>query len=131
MVRTIVRTEGLGGLWKGNFVMMIRVFPYAGVQFMVFDHMKSYFTSQSGGMTPTRSLISGSAAGLTSTVFTYPLDLARARLAVSRCNGVGGFRNVLTELYKDGFTSMYRGIIPTVVGMVPYAGLAFTTNDIL
>ena len=25
---------------------------------------------------------------------------------------------------------MYRGIIPTVTGMVPYAGLAFTSNDL-
>ena len=34
-------------------------------------------------------------------------------------------------LAKDGLLGIYRGIIPTVTGMVPYAGLAFTTNDLL
>ena len=62
--------------------MMARVFPYAGVQFMVFDSMRHHWCSTPSGMTPGRSLISGSTAGLTSTVVTYPLDLARARLAV-------------------------------------------------
>jgi hypothetical protein len=80
---------------KGNAVMMARVFPYAGVQFMVFDYMRHYWGTMPGGMTPGRSLISGSAAGLTSTVITYPLDLARARLAVQKGRnkpGMGGVK---------------------------------------
>lgn len=79
----------------GNAVMMARVFPYAGVQFMVFDYMRHYWGTMPGGMTPGRSLISGSAAGLTSTVITYPLDLARARLAVQKGRnkpGMGGVK---------------------------------------
>ena len=111
--------------------MMVRVFPYAGVQFMVFDLLKTKFSNEVGGMTPGKSLIAGSTAGLTSTVVTYPLDLARARLAVSKGSGWGGLKIVMKGIMeKDGVRGMYRGIIPTVTGMVPYAGLAFTSNDL-
>ena len=40
--------------------------------------------SKKAGLTPFESLFSGMAAGATSAVFTYPLDLARAQLAVLR-----------------------------------------------
>ena len=32
---------------------------------------------------------------------------------------------------KDGYGGLYRGIVPTITGMVPYAGLAFTSNEFL
>jgi hypothetical protein len=46
VMRTIIQTEGLAALWKGNGATMIRVFPYSGIQFMVFDYCKSYFLGE-------------------------------------------------------------------------------------
>uniref|UniRef100_A0A6V2HRM5 ADP,ATP carrier protein n=1 Tax=Ditylum brightwellii TaxID=49249 RepID=A0A6V2HRM5_9STRA len=43
---SIAQTEGLSALWKGNFATMLRVFPYSGIQFMVFDRCKMYFLGQ-------------------------------------------------------------------------------------
>jgi hypothetical protein len=37
LVRHVVRTEGLAALWRGNSAAIMRVFPYAGIQFMCFD----------------------------------------------------------------------------------------------
>lgn len=45
---------------------------------------KSHNKSSKAGLTPLESLFSGMAAGATSAVCTYPLDLARAQLAVLR-----------------------------------------------
>jgi hypothetical protein len=41
-------------------------------------------TDRKAGLTPIQSLFSGMIAGTTSVFFTYPLDLARAQLAVLR-----------------------------------------------
>ena len=40
---SIIEKEGWAALWKGNTATMIRVFPYSGIQFMVFDYCKTYF----------------------------------------------------------------------------------------
>jgi len=42
----IVQKEGLTALWKGNTATMLRVFPYSGIQFMVFDQCKTYLLKE-------------------------------------------------------------------------------------
>ena len=37
VARSIVTHEGASALWKGNTATLIRVFPYSGIQFMVYD----------------------------------------------------------------------------------------------
>ena len=102
VARNIIKTEGLSALWKGNMATMIRVFPYSGIQFMVFDRCKTFLLKEQEreyrlskkdnihaikprwGLSPLESLFSGMTAGAISVVCTYPLDLTRAQLAVLR-----------------------------------------------
>jgi hypothetical protein len=102
VARNIIKTEGLSALWKGNLATMIRVFPYSGIQFMVFDRCKTFLLKEQEkeyraqqrdnkhapkprwGLSPLESLFSGMTAGAISVVCTYPLDLTRAQLAVLR-----------------------------------------------
>ena len=84
----IIRHEGIDALWRGNSAMMVRVFPYSGIQFMVFDKCKAYIIRSrpvyepERGIMPLESLFAGSFAGVVSVFATYPLDLTRAQLAV-------------------------------------------------
>jgi hypothetical protein len=122
VISRIIRTEGVTALWRGNGATLLRVFPYAGIQFMVFNRCKSHFISthdhgeskseeekeyqEKWGLSPVESLISGSAAGAVSVLFTYPLDLTRAQLAVSKKQRNGkyqfGFLEVLGGNYRNG-----------------------------
>ena len=204
---SIVEKEGLSALWKGNTATMIRVFPYSGIQFMVFDYCKVHFLGEKAkrnrdgtsnvvevrrrtdagvivkkstvlrptdssrtldrkaGLTPLESLVSGMVAGTVSVLCTYPLDLARAQLAVLRKRkrprataaaaaaasakapasrldgklGIGQSSAVssdrgITYVLRSGFrrhglAGIYRGITPTVLGILPYSGMAFTINE--
>ena len=130
--------------------------------------------SKKAGLTPLESLFSGMAAGATSAVCTYPLDLARAQLAVLRGvkkkksnlavdTAVDGIKkkrkglgyvwsksiqqgvstlNILIQsnennklthelflLHAKGLRGLYRGITPTLLGILPYSGIAFTINE--
>jgi len=145
----IVQNEGLQALWKGNLATMIRVFPYSGVQFMVFDRCKLFFLCEheqgryvsfvedhsKWGLTPVESLIAGMVAGTVSVVVTYPLDLTRAQLAVLRRHHHDGIQTksfvaVLTDNYRQrGLMGLFRGITPTLMGILPYSGIAFTLNE--
>ncbi|KAA3477442.1 graves disease carrier protein-like [Gossypium australe] len=91
---------------------------------------------------PVVDLLAGSASGGTAVLCTYPLDLARAKLAYQVGDtrskfGSGmkslyprpaysGVTDVLTRVYRDGgIRGLYRGVGPTLAGILPYAGLKF------
>jgi solute carrier family 25 protein 42 len=147
----IIQQEGLSALWKGNTATLIRVFPYSGIQFMVFDRCKTFLLREQEmnymkekainpdtpkpkwGLSPMESLVAGMCAGAVSVVATYPLDLTRAQLAVMRTKKGErniGFGQALFNNFRDrGVTGLFRGITPTMVGILPYAGLAFSFNE--
>src|SRR5689334_21964368 len=77
----VFKKEGFLGLYKGNGAMMVRVFPYAAVQFVSFDVYKKSLSPYFEKGSHSFKLIAGSAAGINAVVLTYPLDLVRARLA--------------------------------------------------
>src|SRR6195952_2840262 len=84
-------------------------------------------------------LINVQAAGATSLLFVYSLDYARTRLANDAKNAKkGGERqfNGLADVYKktlatDGIAGLYRGFVPSVVGIIVYRGLYFGLYDSL
>lgn len=59
-------------------------------------------------------------------LFTYPLDVIRARLAfqVAGDEMYRGIRHAFhTMVTKEGgVRALYKGIVPTLLGMAPYAG---------
>ena len=65
---------------------------------------------------------------MTATVVTYPFDLLRARMAATfnlRFDSYGGA--VKDIVRKEGVGSLWSGVGPTLVGIVPYAGISFGT----
>merc|ERR1711939_563077 len=141
--RTIA-DEGVMSLWRGNTANVIRYFPTQALNFAFRDKFKKMFgfkKERDGySLWMAGNLASGGAAGATSLLFVYSLDYARTRLAAdnkSTAKG-GGERqfNGLIDVYKktlaaDGIAGLYRGFIPSVVGIVVYRGLYFGMYDSL
>lgn len=95
--------------------------------------------------------MSGSLAGVTSVFFTYPLEVMRVRLAFeTRVEAQTGLWRLLQRIYSEGpgsrnfgavksegqslwagLANFYRGFSPTVLGMLPYAGVSFLTHDMV
>ncbi|KAK7283192.1 hypothetical protein RIF29_12563 [Crotalaria pallida] len=139
----LVKHEGFLGLYKGNGASVIRIIPYAALHFMTYERYKSWILNNypALGTGPFIDLLAGSAAGGTSVLCTYPLDLARTKLAYQvvetrsiedSIKGVrsrpahNGIKGVLTSVYKEGgVRGLYRGAGPTLTGILPYAGLKF------
>lgn len=151
----IVQKEGPLGLWRGNGVMMARVVPYAGVTFLSYPRYEAAAKracerlfgdkagegggEEGGGKRIAVRFIAGSAAGATATALTYPLDLMRARYAASGMVGSHTHTHaakpnmsvVSTILRTEGIRGLYGGLTPTLVGIVPYAGISFATFETL
>lgn len=127
----IVRNEGLLALYKGNGAMMVRVFPYAAIQFTSFEQYKIIMESLIGRK-HIGKLFAGSLAGVTSVTFTYPLDVARARFAFQVDEGK--YKSIVQALRtigrtEGGLKGIYRGFVPTILGIIPYGGVAFYTYE--
>lgn len=124
--------HGITALWRGNSATMVRILPYAGLQYCSHEQFKILLkvdTNERKKDHKARSFLAGSLAGLVSQIFTYPLDLARARMAVSNSDKLKLVDVFKTVVMKDGYSALYRGCLPSMIGIVPYAGAAFFTYE--
>ncbi|XP_050271892.1 adenine nucleotide transporter BT1, chloroplastic/mitochondrial-like [Quercus robur] len=132
--QNIMEIDGWKGLFRGNFVNVIRVAPSKAIELFTFETVKKHLTPEPG-MQPQipipASLIAGAVAGVSSTLVTYPLELLKTRLTVQR----GVYKNMLDALIKivqeEGPAELYRGLTPSVIGVIPYAATNYYAYDTL
>uniref|UniRef100_A0A8C9RF67 Mitochondrial coenzyme A transporter SLC25A42 n=2 Tax=Scleropages formosus TaxID=113540 RepID=A0A8C9RF67_SCLFO len=128
--------EGFFSLWRGNSATMVRVVPYAAIQFCAHEQYKHLLGKRYGfqgkALPPFPRLLAGSLAGTTAAMLTYPLDMVRARMAVTPKEMYGNILHVFVRISREeGMKTLYRGFTPTILGVVPYAGLSFFTYETL
>ncbi|XP_066594862.1 solute carrier family 25 member 16-like isoform X4 [Prorops nasuta] len=132
-LKEIVKHEKILALYKGNGAQMIRIFPYAATQFTAFELYKKYLGDLFQSYSHIDKFIAGSAAGVTAVTLTYPLDTIRARLAfqVTGEHIYSGIAHTAISIFKQegGVKALYRGFLPTICGMIPYAGFSFYTFE--
>jgi hypothetical protein len=137
VIADIYEKEGVVALWRGHSASLLRIVPYAGIQFMTYDYFKRQFTAkhENHSLRVSEAMVCGGTAGAVSTMATYPLDLARSRLAVTPSTQRGALSrfHVIKSLHAwhtiGGVTELYRGLQPTLLGVIPYGAIAFSTNE--
>ncbi|XP_029039773.1 mitochondrial coenzyme A transporter SLC25A42 [Osmia bicornis bicornis] len=132
LIKTL-KTEGLLSLWRGNSATMVRIIPYSAVQFTAHEQWKRILgINGSERGKPGLNFLAGSLAGITSQGTTYPLDLMRARMAVTQKAEYRTLRQIFVRIYmEEGILAYYRGFPATLLGVIPYAGCSFFTYDLL
>ncbi|XP_039908805.1 mitochondrial coenzyme A transporter SLC25A42-like [Simochromis diagramma] len=127
---------GLFSLWRGNSATMVRVMPYAAIQFCSHEQYKRLLGSSYGfqgkALPPFPRFLAGSLAGTTAAMLTYPLDMVRARMAVTAREMYSNIMHVFVRIsQEEGVRTLYRGFTPTILGVIPYAGITFFTYETL
>ncbi|GAQ87808.1 mitochondrial substrate carrier family protein [Klebsormidium nitens] len=132
----IMKEEGWKGLFRGNGINVLRVAPSKAIELFTVDVTKKALSPLANGPNAPLpglpiSLLAGSTAGVVSTILTYPLELVKTRLTVER----GVYRGVLhcfAQIIKEeGAAELYRGLAPSLVGIIPYAGSNYFAYDTL
>ena len=136
IIRSLIRIgreEGLIGYFKGNGSNVVRIVPYTAAQFVSYEKYKEWMMGMNpdGRLTTWQRLNCGGMAGMTSVIVSYPLDVVRCRLSAQYEPKIyHGINHALKLIYKtEGLQGLYRGIIPTLLGIAPYVALNFTTYE--
>ena len=136
--KKIVREDGVIALWRGNGVQMLRVIPYAATSFFAFPKYLEKTThylsdgNESSGTPTFARFVAGAMSGATATTLTYPLDLLRARFAAgAETHKKAAIEDLVDIIKKRGVRGLASGLTPTLLGIMPYAGISFATFETL
>uniref|UniRef100_A0A2P2KGD9 Mitochondrial adenine nucleotide transporter ADNT1 n=1 Tax=Rhizophora mucronata TaxID=61149 RepID=A0A2P2KGD9_RHIMU len=142
-LKYIWRTEGFRGLFKGNGTNCARIIPNSAVKFFSYEEASKgllwLYRRQTGNndaqLTPVLRLGAGACAGIIAMSATYPMDMVRGRLTVQTEKSPHQYRGIFhalsTVLREEGPRALYRGWLPSVIGVVPYVGLNFAVYESL
>jgi solute carrier family 25 (mitochondrial phosphate transporter), member 23/24/25/41 len=120
------KTEGgITGLYRGIIPTVAGVAPYVGLNFMVYESVREYFT-EPGEKNPVwyRKLAAGAISGAVAQTCTYPFDVLRRRFQINSMSGMGyQYKSigdaVKTILTQEGFFGLYKGIVPNLLKVAP------------
>ncbi|KAG6585462.1 Adenine nucleotide transporter BT1, chloroplastic/mitochondrial [Cucurbita argyrosperma subsp. argyrosperma] len=130
----IMQTDGWKGLFRGNFVNVIRVAPSKAIELFVYDTVNKNLSSKPGEppkLPISASFLAGACAGVSSTICTYPLELLKTRLTIQRDVYDGLFNAFLKILREEGPAELYRGLAPSLIGVIPYSATNYFAYDTL
>ncbi|PON44301.1 Mitochondrial carrier protein [Parasponia andersonii] len=142
-LKYIWKTEGIRGMFKGNGTNCARIVPNSAVKFYSYEQASKsilwFYRQQTGDeeaqLTPVLRLGAGAYAGIIAMSATYPMDMVRGRLTVQTEKSPRQYRGIFhalsTVLREEGFRALYKGWLPSVIGVVPYVGLNFAVYESL
>ncbi|XP_067210708.1 mitochondrial adenyl nucleotide antiporter SLC25A23 isoform X1 [Linepithema humile] len=132
--RYMLREGGISSLWRGNGINVLKIGPETALKFMAYEQVKRAIKADN----ETRELglyerfCAGSLAGGISQSAIYPLEVLKTRLALRKTGEFDGMVDAAKKIYKQGgLRSFYRGYVPNLIGILPYAGIDLAVYETL
>ncbi|KAK0045118.1 calcium-binding mitochondrial carrier protein SCaMC-2 [Biomphalaria pfeifferi] len=131
--KQMLEEGGIQSLWRGNGINVIKIAPESAIKFMAYEQIKSLFKGESNReIGVIDRLLAGSAAGAISQTLIYPMEVLKTRLALRKTGQYSGIFDCARKVAKhEGFGSFYRGYIPNLLGIIPYAGIDLAVYETL
>ncbi|OQS07417.1 carrier superfamily protein [Thraustotheca clavata] len=124
--KKIYASGGWTAFFRGNGANSIKVTPESAVKFWAFSFISSHFPhhDQNRPLNGLEKMVAGSAAGATAQLAIYPLEMAKTYLCLAKPGDYNGIAHCLHSIVqRDGIAGLYRGLAPSLLGILPYAGV--------
>ncbi|CAL5361723.1 unnamed protein product [Camellia sinensis] len=137
-IKNIWREGGFLGFFRGNGLNVMKVAPESAIKFYTYEMLKTIIGDikgeQKADIGTSGRLIAGGLAGAVAQTAIYPMDLVKTRLQTFACES--GKVPSLGKLSKDiwvheGPRAFYRGVVPSLLGIIPYAGIDLAAYEAL
>ncbi|KAF9040104.1 citrate transporter [Panaeolus papilionaceus] len=131
---SIVRTEGISGIYRGLFPVMMRQGANSAVRFTTYATLKQFVQ---GTMRPGQQLPSaftfaiGGIAGLVTVYTTMPLDVIKTRMQTleARAQYRNSFHCAYRIFTEEGLLRFWTGTTPRLTRLVLSGGIVFTIYE--
>ncbi|KAK2980251.1 hypothetical protein RJ640_008919 [Escallonia rubra] len=134
LIKAISASQGLKGFWKGNFVNILRTAPFKAINFYAYDTYRNQLLKITGNEETTNfeRFLAGAAAGITATVLCIPMDTIRTKMVAPGGEALGGVIGAFRHMIRtEGFFSLYKGLVPSIISMAPSGAVFYGVYDIL
>eukprot|EP00760_Papus_ankaliazontas_P033978 PhM_4_TR6820/c0_g1_i1/m.67758/K14684/SLC25A23S; solute carrier family 25 (mitochondrial phosphate transporter), member 23/24/25/41 len=121
IVTIVLREGGVKAFWRGNGVNCLKAGPEFATMFLVRQLIVDRFGTGKPGLM--ENFVLSASAGGTAQVIIYPMELVKARMAVSAAGEYRGVADCITQCYRrGGFFEFYKGMGANLAGIVPNRG---------
>ncbi|XP_049603265.1 mitochondrial adenyl nucleotide antiporter SLC25A24 isoform X2 [Syngnathus scovelli] len=123
---------GAISLWRGNGINVLKIAPETAIKFMAYEQFKKLLSSEGEKIETHKRFMSGSLAGATAQTAIYPMEVLKTRLTLRKTGQYSGmFDCAKTILKNEGVKAFYKGYVPNLLGIIPYAGIDLAVYETL
>ncbi|CAA7404949.1 unnamed protein product [Spirodela intermedia] len=137
-IKDIWKEGRLLGFFRGNGLNVVKVTPESAIKFYTFEMLKGVIVNLRGedmnDIGASGRLIAGGLAGAVAQTAIYPIDLIKTRLQThpSEAGRAPHLGKLSRDIWlQEGPRAFYRGLIPSLLGIVPYAGIDLAAYETL
>ena len=110
-IRTIIRTEGVSGLYKGLVPNLVGIVPEKAIKLGANDFFREMLADGNGQVSLRNGALAGALAGFFQCVATNPMEIVKIRMQVASLSGNPTTpMNIVSELGPRGLYKVARNI---------------------
>lgn len=130
--RQMIAEGGLSSLWRGNGINVLKIAPETAIKFMAYEQYKKLLTTEGQKIETHKRFMAGSLAGATAQTAIYPMEVLKTRLTLRKTGQYSGMLDCAKKILKnEGVKAFYKGYIPNLLGIIPYAGIDLAVYESL
>ncbi|KAM9394298.1 calcium-binding mitochondrial carrier protein SCaMC-2-A [Pholidichthys leucotaenia] len=128
----MIKEGGMRSLWRGNGVNIIKIAPESALKFMAYEQIKRLIGSDKETLSILERFVAGSLAGVIAQSTIYPMEVLKTRLALRKTGQYAGISDCAKQIFRrEGLGAFYKGYVPNMLGIVPYAGIDLAVYETL
>ncbi|XP_055934324.1 calcium-binding mitochondrial carrier protein SCaMC-2-like [Argiope bruennichi] len=132
-LRHMLKEGGYASLWRGNGVNALKIAPETAIKFAAYEQLKSLIRGDTDReLQIYERFLAGSIAGGIAQSSIYPLEVLKTRLALRKTGQYKSAWDAVCKIYRtEGLRSFYKGYLPNLLGIIPYAGIDLAIYETL
>ncbi|XP_064458634.1 calcium-binding mitochondrial carrier protein SCaMC-2-like [Ornithodoros turicata] len=133
VLRHMLNEGGMTSLWRGNGINVIKIAPESALKFLAYEKAKRLIKGESDREVGIfQRFAAGSLAGSIAQTTIYPMEVLKTRLALRKTGQYKGIVDAAFKIYhREGIRSFYKGYLPNLLGIIPYAGIDLAIYETL